>query len=117
MSAEKLRLDELLVAKGLAGTRSQAKALILAGKVRIGTQRLDKPGHTFPVDSSIHVETPPRFVSRGGEKLEGFLERFNFSNLCDASWSNMCNSSQSKERIFILVEIFLTDKTCSLFSL
>lgn len=75
-ASKKLRLDELLVAKGLAGTRSQAKALILAGKVRIGTERLDKPGHTFPVDSPVHVETPPRYVSRGGEKLEGFLDRF-----------------------------------------
>ena len=73
---EKLRLDELLVTKGLADTRSQAKALILAGKVRLGTERLDKPGHTFRTDSSIQVEAPPRFVSRGGEKLEGFLDHF-----------------------------------------
>lgn len=76
MKPQKLRLDELLVSKGLADTRSQAKALILAGKVRHGTKRLDKPGHTFPVDSPIQVEAPPRFVSRGGEKLEGFLDRF-----------------------------------------
>ena len=73
---KKLRLDELLVVKELAGSRSQAKALILAGKVRLGTERLDKPGHTFPMDSPIQVEAPPRFVSRGGEKLEGFLDRF-----------------------------------------
>ena len=73
---EKLRLDELVFAKGLADSRSQAKALILAGKVRLGTERLDKPGHSFPSDSPIQVEAPPRFVSRGGEKLEGFLKRF-----------------------------------------
>ena len=73
---KKLRLDELLVAKGLADTRSQAKALILAGKVRLDNERLEKPGHTFSLDSSIQVEAPPRFVSRGGEKLEGFLDRF-----------------------------------------
>ena len=75
-SSQKQRLDELLVAKGLVGTRSQAKALILAGKVRLGTERLDKPGHNFPADAPIYVEAPPRFVSRGGEKLEGFLTHF-----------------------------------------
>lgn len=75
----KQRLDELLVAKGLADSRSQAKALILAGKVKLGTERLDKPGRSFPQDSELTVEAPPRFVSRGGEKLEGFLDRFNIS--------------------------------------
>lgn len=72
----KLRLDELLVAKGLADSRSQAKALILAGKVKLGTDRLDKPGRSLAEDSDITVESPPRFVSRGGEKLEGFLDQF-----------------------------------------
>ncbi|WPJ96564.1 TlyA family RNA methyltransferase [Coraliomargarita algicola] len=75
----KLRLDELLVVKGLADSRSQAKALILAGKVKIGTERLDKPGRSLPEDSQVWVETPPRFVSRGGEKLEGFLDKFEIS--------------------------------------
>jgi 23S rRNA (cytidine1920-2'-O)/16S rRNA (cytidine1409-2'-O)-methyltransferase len=75
----KLRLDELLVAKSLADSRSQAKALILAGKVKLGTTRLDKPGRSLPEDSPITVESPPRFVSRGGEKLEGFLDQFNIS--------------------------------------
>ena len=75
----KLRLDELLVAKGLADSRSQAKALILAGKVKIGTERLDKPGRSLPEDSEVWVEAPPRFVSRGGEKLEAFLDQFEIS--------------------------------------
>lgn len=73
---KKQRLDELLVARGLADSRSQAKALILAGKVLHGTERVDKPGRTFPTDADLSVEAPPRFVSRGGEKLEGFLNRF-----------------------------------------
>lgn len=77
--APKSRLDELLVAKGLADSRSQAKALILAGKVKLGTERLDKPGRSLPADSELTVETPPRFVSRGGEKLEGFLKQFEIS--------------------------------------
>lgn len=75
----KKRLDELLVAKGLADSRSQAKALILAGKVKLGTERLDKPGRTLAEDADLTVEAPPRFVSRGGEKLEGFLDQFEIS--------------------------------------
>ncbi len=75
----KKRLDELLVAKGLADSRSQAKALILAGKVKLGTERLDKPGRSLPEDSEVTVESPPRFVSRGGEKLEGFLDQYDIS--------------------------------------
>ncbi|MFT4902301.1 MAG: 23S rRNA (cytidine1920-2'-O)/16S rRNA (cytidine1409-2'-O)-methyltransferase [Lentimonas sp.] len=75
-TSKKVRLDELLVAQGLAETRSRAKALILAGKVMLGTERLEKPGRSMPLDSPIVVEQPPRFVSRGGEKLEGFLDQF-----------------------------------------
>jgi len=72
----KLRLDELLLARGLAPTRAQAKALIMSGRVLRGTERLDKPGKEFPIDLELTVEQPPRFVSRGGEKLAGALERF-----------------------------------------
>ncbi|MGB0344879.1 MAG: S4 domain-containing protein, partial [Coraliomargarita sp.] len=76
MSEKKARIDELLVAQGLAESRAQAKALVLAGKVRLGTERLDKPGRTLPEGAVLTVLQPPRFVSRGGEKLEGFLDRF-----------------------------------------
>ena len=51
MSSVKQRLDELLVARGLAETRSQAKALIMSGRVRRGTERLDKPGKEFADDA------------------------------------------------------------------
>lgn len=74
--APKLRLDELLVVRGLAPTRAQAKALIMSGRVLRGTERLDKPGKVFPTDLDLTVEQPPRFVSRGGEKLTGAIERF-----------------------------------------
>jgi 23S rRNA (cytidine1920-2'-O)/16S rRNA (cytidine1409-2'-O)-methyltransferase len=73
---KKLRLDELLVARGLAETRAQAKALIMTGRVRRGTERLDKPGKEFPTDIDLALDQPPRFVSRGGEKLVAALERF-----------------------------------------
>jgi 23S rRNA (cytidine1920-2'-O)/16S rRNA (cytidine1409-2'-O)-methyltransferase len=72
----KLRLDELLVARGLAASRAQAKALIMSGRVLRGTERLDKPGKEFPTEIELIIEQAPRFVSRGGEKLAGFLERF-----------------------------------------
>jgi 23S rRNA (cytidine1920-2'-O)/16S rRNA (cytidine1409-2'-O)-methyltransferase len=76
MPAAKLRLDELLVVRGLAVSRAQAKALIMSGRVRHGTERLDKPGRDFPADIELAVEQPPRFVSRGGEKLAGAIARF-----------------------------------------
>jgi 23S rRNA (cytidine1920-2'-O)/16S rRNA (cytidine1409-2'-O)-methyltransferase len=70
------RLDELLVLRGLAESRSQAKALIMSGRVRRGTERLDKPGRELPADTPLEVDQPPRFVSRGGEKLAAALTRF-----------------------------------------
>jgi 23S rRNA (cytidine1920-2'-O)/16S rRNA (cytidine1409-2'-O)-methyltransferase len=73
---KKIRLDELLLARGLAETRTQAKALILAGRVLRGTERLDKPGRELPEDVELVLEQPPRFVGRGGEKLAAFLEKF-----------------------------------------
>ncbi len=74
--AAKIRLDELLVARGLSPTRAQAKALIMSGRVRHGTERLDKPGKEFPADFELAVDQPPRFVSRGGDKLTAYLEKF-----------------------------------------
>jgi 23S rRNA (cytidine1920-2'-O)/16S rRNA (cytidine1409-2'-O)-methyltransferase len=76
MSSTKQRLDELLVVRGLAASRSQAKALIMSGRVLHGTERLDKPGKEYPLEIELNVEQPPRFVSRGGEKLAGFIEKF-----------------------------------------
>jgi len=72
----KVRLDELLVRQGLAASRAQAKAVILAGRVRHGTERLDKPGREYPPGIELRIDQPPRFVSRGGEKLDAFLRRF-----------------------------------------
>jgi 23S rRNA (cytidine1920-2'-O)/16S rRNA (cytidine1409-2'-O)-methyltransferase len=70
------RLDELLVARGLAPTRAQAKALIMSGRVRHGTERMEKPGKEVPGDLAVSVDQPPRYVSRGGEKLAGALREF-----------------------------------------
>jgi 23S rRNA (cytidine1920-2'-O)/16S rRNA (cytidine1409-2'-O)-methyltransferase len=76
MTSGRQRLDELLVLRGLAATRAQARALIMAGRVLHGTERLDKPGKDYPVEIPLTLEQPPRFVSRGGEKLDGFLRQF-----------------------------------------
>jgi 23S rRNA (cytidine1920-2'-O)/16S rRNA (cytidine1409-2'-O)-methyltransferase len=76
MAANRQRLDEIVVARGWAASRAQAKALILAGKVRHGTTILDKAGKEFPGDIALDLIAPPRFVSRGGDKLAGFLAEF-----------------------------------------
>lgn len=70
----KQRLDRLLVCRGLADSCAQAQRLIMAGEVRVGGQVSDKPGVAVSVEADIVVATPPRFVSRGGEKLESLLE-------------------------------------------
>lgn len=72
----KVRLDELLVRNGLAASRAQAQALIMEGRVRHGTERLDKPGKEYAPDLAIRIDAPPRFVSRGGEKLAAYLQSF-----------------------------------------
>lgn len=79
MPAQRERLDQALVARGLAESRTQAQALILAGRVRVAGRRVDKPGQTVPPDVAVEVEAPPRFVSRGGEKLLAAIEHFGIS--------------------------------------
>jgi 23S rRNA (cytidine1920-2'-O)/16S rRNA (cytidine1409-2'-O)-methyltransferase len=64
------RADVLLVERGLADSRAQAQALILAGRVR----GVDKPGRELDEAVPLEVEQPPRFVSRGGEKLDHGLD-------------------------------------------
>lgn len=64
------RLDALLVARGLFATRAQARAAVLAGEVRVGDHVADKPGTTVEEDAPITVAERPRFVSRGGDKLD-----------------------------------------------
>ena len=70
----KLRLDELVHARGLAETRSKAQALILAGRVLVNDAPIDKPGTRVSEDAAVRVRGDERrFVSRGGEKLAGAL--------------------------------------------
>ena len=75
--ASKQRLDLQLVTRGLALSRQQAQQLIRAGKVRdLHGQILDKPGQDVSDELELVVEQPPRFVSRGGEKLLAGLTAF-----------------------------------------
>ena len=67
----KKRLDLLLVERGLADSRTRAQALVLEGKVRVGGQVETKASRQVEAEAEVEVEKPPRFVSRGGEKLEG----------------------------------------------
>ena len=71
------RLDKLVLERGLAPTREKAQALILAGQIHINGRRADKAGMPVPADAQVElVGEPPRYVGRGGIKLEGALEDF-----------------------------------------
>src|SRR5271156_3105730 len=76
----KLRLDVLIVERGLAPSREKAQAMLLAGNVLVNGQKMEKPGTQIATDSQIEIigETL-RYASRGGLKLEGALEDFGVS--------------------------------------
>ena len=89
----KKRLDILLVERGLADSRTRAQALVLEGKVRVAGQVETKASRQVEVEVKVEVEAPPRFVSRGGEKLEGAF----------ALWGGL----ESLERLDVLDRICL----------
>jgi 23S rRNA (cytidine1920-2'-O)/16S rRNA (cytidine1409-2'-O)-methyltransferase len=72
----RVRLDQLLVERGLVPTRAKAQALILAGRVTRAGERVDKAGEKIPEDAPLEVAEGPRHVSRAGGKLEGALDAF-----------------------------------------
>ena len=73
----KQRLDAILVARGLAESRTKAQALVLAGLVWSGERRLEKPGQSLAVDAALEVRGKPHpWVSRGGVKLAHGLAHF-----------------------------------------
>jgi 23S rRNA (cytidine1920-2'-O)/16S rRNA (cytidine1409-2'-O)-methyltransferase len=73
----KVRLDQLLVTRGLAPSRARAQALVLAGEVSVGGERADKAGALVAEDAPVEVRAPDHpYVSRGGVKLAGALEAF-----------------------------------------
>ncbi len=73
---KKIRVDMLLVERGLAESRSMAQRLVMAGQVRADGQVVAKPSVAYPEAVELMVDRGPRFVSRGGEKLAGAIEAF-----------------------------------------
>ena len=71
---KKIRLDQLVVTRGLTESREMAQRLIMAGEVTVNGQKATKAGHTYPEDAEITLAAKPRFVSRGGEKLQGAFD-------------------------------------------
>jgi 23S rRNA (cytidine1920-2'-O)/16S rRNA (cytidine1409-2'-O)-methyltransferase len=73
----KERLDKLLVEKGVVQSRDRARALIMAGKVSVEGNRIDKPGIQINTDTQLQIQGgDSSYVSRGGEKMEGALKVF-----------------------------------------
>ena len=74
------RIDKLLVERGLAPSRTRAQALVMAGAVLVGEQRVEKPSETFPPDAALRVrgsdDPAARYVGRGALKLEKALGEF-----------------------------------------
>ena len=76
-SKPKIRLDVLLVEHGLVESRALAHRMILAGQVQVDGSTALKPGTRVSPESQVSLEQRPRYVSRGGEKLEAALQTFN----------------------------------------
>jgi 23S rRNA (cytidine1920-2'-O)/16S rRNA (cytidine1409-2'-O)-methyltransferase len=72
----KVRLDCLLVERGVFASREKAQRAILAGEVYANGQRADKPGSLIAAEAELQVEEKSRYVSRGGLKLEAALDHF-----------------------------------------
>jgi 23S rRNA (cytidine1920-2'-O)/16S rRNA (cytidine1409-2'-O)-methyltransferase len=74
----KMRIDLLLVERGLVESRNLAQRLVMAGQVRANGQLLLKPSAPVAEDASLEIDWGPPFVSRGGEKLQAALQAFSF---------------------------------------
>jgi 23S rRNA (cytidine1920-2'-O)/16S rRNA (cytidine1409-2'-O)-methyltransferase len=72
----KLRIDRLLVERGLVESRSKAQRLVMAGKVRAQGQLVHKASQQFASNVRLEIDAGPRYVSRGGDKLEAALQSF-----------------------------------------
>lgn len=78
---QKVRLDMLLTERGLVESRTLAQRLVMAGQVRVDGQVVLKPAVKVSTDADLAVEQGPKFVSRGGEKLEAALLTFGLADL------------------------------------
>jgi 23S rRNA (cytidine1920-2'-O)/16S rRNA (cytidine1409-2'-O)-methyltransferase len=85
------RLDALLVSRGLFATRAQARAAVLAGEVRVDGRPTDKPGTTVDEMAELAVTERPRYVSRGGDKLDHAMEALGV----DVTGEDVCDLGSS----------------------
>jgi 23S rRNA (cytidine1920-2'-O)/16S rRNA (cytidine1409-2'-O)-methyltransferase len=76
MNAKRERIDKLIVAHGIAESRSIAQRLVMAGEISVDGQLVHKPSDQFPEDCQITLAQGPKYVSRGGLKLEKALDSF-----------------------------------------
>jgi 23S rRNA (cytidine1920-2'-O)/16S rRNA (cytidine1409-2'-O)-methyltransferase len=76
VAMKKIRLDVLLTERGLVESRSLAQKLVMAGQVRVDDQLIVKPSVTVNASANVIIDHGPRFVSRGGEKLDAALTAF-----------------------------------------
>jgi len=72
----RIRLDQLIVDRGLASSRAAAQAMVLAGEVELAGSRSLKPGNLVAPDAAVIVRDRPRWASRAGDKLEAALDAF-----------------------------------------
>jgi 23S rRNA (cytidine1920-2'-O)/16S rRNA (cytidine1409-2'-O)-methyltransferase len=72
----KARLDQLLVSRGLCESREKAQRAIMAGEVMVGDRVMDKAGTKVDEEAALTVKAPPRYVGRGGFKIEAALAAF-----------------------------------------
>jgi 23S rRNA (cytidine1920-2'-O)/16S rRNA (cytidine1409-2'-O)-methyltransferase len=77
-TASRTRIDALLVERGLVESRQKARAILLAGDIRVDGAPVTKPGVLVSNAAAIEVLEKPAFVSRGGDKLDHALHVFNF---------------------------------------
>ena len=103
----KRRLDLLLVERGLAESRTRAQALVLEGKVRVDGQVETKASRQVETEAGVEVEAPPRFVSRGGEKLEGA-----FALWGEGGSKFKVQSSKGLEPSTLNLELAVKDRVC-----
>jgi len=78
---KKQRIDILITNSGLAESRNKAKRLVMAGEVRVDGQMVHKPSELFDPSCHIVIKTKPKYVSRGGLKLEKAIAEFNIDDI------------------------------------
>ncbi len=84
MTSKKQRIDKLMVDKGMIESRNKAQRLVMAGEVFVDGELVHKPSDQFAVDCTVTIANKPKYVSRGGLKLEKALEVFDEINVTDS---------------------------------